>query len=178
MGGKIAVSSQVGKGSRFTFDITAAPTLEGCALVAKPEPEKPRKLPRILVVDDVAVNVRLLLGILQRLGFAAASACDGREALRMIEETRYDVVFMDVLMPELDGIDTVCRMRVFERTHALPQAWVIALTADALLENRQRCEEAGMNDFVTKPIRLQDIEACLERWRMHSESAWQPAHIG
>lgn len=170
MGGKIAVSSQVGKGSRFEFDIAAAPALEEVVAVVDPEPHNAPHQPRILVVDDVAVNVRLLLGILQRLGLSADSASDGREALRKSEATRYDVIFMDVLMPELDGVDAVRRMRVFERTHALPRAWVIALTADALLENRQRCEEAGMDDFVTKPIRLQDIRDCLERWRAHSEA--------
>jgi signal transduction histidine kinase/ActR/RegA family two-component response regulator len=170
LGGKIAVSSQVGKGSRFAFDIAAAPAIEEDVVVASPEPPKAQRQPRILVVDDVAVNVRLVLGVLQRLGFSADSAADGREAVRKFETTRYDVVFMDVLMPELDGVEAVQRMRVFERTHALPRAWVVALTADALLENRQRCEDAGMDDFVTKPIRLQDIRVCLDRWHAHSEA--------
>jgi signal transduction histidine kinase/CheY-like chemotaxis protein len=170
LGGRIAVSSQVGKGSCFTFDIAAAPALEEAAPAVEPASEPTPRPPRILVVDDVAVNIRLLLGILQRLGLPADSATNGLEALHKIEAARYDLVFMDVLMPELDGIEAARRLRTLEGAHTWPRAWVIALTADALVENRRRCEEAGMDDFVTKPIRLQDIRACLDRWHARSES--------
>jgi signal transduction histidine kinase/AmiR/NasT family two-component response regulator len=172
MGGTIAVSSQLGKGARFTFDIAAASALGEAPSLSEPAGAAAKQAPlRILVVDDVAVNVRLLVGILKRLDLKAESASDGREALRKFEEGRYDVIFMDVLMPELDGIETVHRMRDLERANSWSRSWIIAITADALVENRERCQAAGMDDFVTKPVRLQDIRACLDRRRAHAENS-------
>jgi signal transduction histidine kinase/AmiR/NasT family two-component response regulator len=172
MGGTISVSSQLGKGARFTFDIAAAPALGEAPLLAEASesPATPARQ-RILVVDDVGVNVRLMLGILKRLDLDAESASNGREALQKFEADRYDLVFMDVLMPELDGVETAHRMRDLERERGWPRSWIIAITADALVENRERCHAAGMDDFVTKPVRLQDIRACLERWRARAENS-------
>ncbi len=119
---------------------------------------------RILVVDDVPVNLKLSCRLLERLGFHADTAANGTNALAMLATTDYDVIFMDILMPEMDGYETSHRIRL-QQAQKSRQPWIVALTAHALVENRHACIEAGMDDFLTKPLRLSDMQAAIERWR-------------
>ncbi len=130
----------------------AAPALDG-----KPEPSSLR----ILLAEDNAVNQMVALRFLERLGYGADVAETGLEAIDALERERYDVVLMDVQMPELDGLDASRRIR--ERWSAEDRPRIIAMTANAMPEEREACFEAGMDDYVAKPIRLDELAAALRQ---------------
>ena len=116
---------------------------------------------RILLAEDNAVNQKVALRLLERLGYGADVAWNGLEALEALERQLYDVVLMDVQMPELDGLDT--SRRIHERWSPTERPRIIAMTANAMPEDREACASAGMHDYVAKPIRPQDLAAALER---------------
>jgi PAS domain S-box-containing protein len=117
---------------------------------------------RILVAEDVAVNQRLLLALLGRLGYRADVAGNGLEALAALERQPYDLVLMDVQMPELDGLEATRRLR--QRYPAGRGPRVIALTANAMQGDRDECLAAGMDDYLSKPIQAVELQAALVRW--------------
>jgi len=154
MGGAIDVRSEFGKGSVFTFSIACLPA------APRKEPDSGRgmealaaALPplRVLAVDDNDVNRDIIRRLLQRGGHTVHTASDGWEALRIMEKAAIDVVLMDVQMPEMDGLEATRRIRQLANRNS--QVPVIALTAQASGGTRSDCLAAGMNDFVTKPIR-------------------------
>ena len=112
----------------------------------------------ILVAEDNAVNQRLALLMLERLGYGADVVSNGAEALEALERRRYDVVLMDVQMPELDGLEAT--RRVHERWGS-SRPRIVAVTAGALSEERDRCFAAGMDDYLSKPIRIEELSAAL-----------------
>ncbi len=116
---------------------------------------------RILLAEDNAMNQKVALGHLERLGYRADVASNGLEALEALEQRPYDVVLMDVQMPELDGLDA--SRRICERWPAASRPHIIAMTANALPEDREACFSAGMNDYVAKPIRAQELAVALKR---------------
>jgi CheY-like chemotaxis protein len=116
---------------------------------------------RILVAEDNAVNQTVALRQLERLGYQADIAANGFEALQAVERQPYDVIFMDVNMPELDGLDATRQIRA--RGSALPQPWIVGFTAGAFDEDRRECAGAGMDDVVTKPVGAQMMAAALLR---------------
>ncbi|MBU7583576.1 MAG: response regulator [Nostoc sp. TH1S01] len=116
---------------------------------------------KILLVEDVLVNQKIALKMLNRLGFRADVANNGREALEALQRQLYDVVFMDIQMPEMDGWETTMRIRQEFSPNAQP--WIIAMTAHARLEDRQECFRVGMNDYISKPIRLEALETVLKK---------------
>jgi len=114
---------------------------------------------RILLADDNEVNQQVGLWILQQLGFTADLASNGREVLEQLHRQPYDVVLMDVQMPEMDG---------WEATREIRRRWpqgprIVAMTANALHGDREKCLEAGMDDYVSKPIRMEELRAVLEK---------------
>ena len=116
---------------------------------------------RILLAEDNAMNRKVALGFLKRLGYVADVASNGLEALEALERQPYDVVLMDVQMPELDGLDAT--RRICERWPPDSRPHIIAMTANALPEDREACFSAGMNDYVAKPIRSEELAAALKR---------------
>lgn len=116
---------------------------------------------RILLVEDNMVNQMVAKGMLTRLGYDVAVAEHGEAALARLEQEEYELVLMDCNMPVMDGYETSRRMRADPRWRDTP---VIALTANALHEDRQRCEEAGMNDYLAKPFKREDLQALMEKW--------------
>src|SRR5262245_37055340 len=116
---------------------------------------------RILLAEDNAVNQKLALKLLERLGYEADVAWNGVEALAALERQRYDVVLMDIQMPELDGLDA--SRRICERWPLGERPYIIAMTANALREDRDACFAAGMNDYVAKPIRPEELAEALRR---------------
>ena len=118
---------------------------------------------RILLAEDNAVNQKVALALLDRLGYHADVAWNGREALEALERQRYDVVLMDVQMPELDGLDAT--RRICERWPSEVRPRVIAMTANAMLEDREACFAAGMDDYVAKPIRPDALAQALRNAR-------------
>jgi CheY-like chemotaxis protein/HPt (histidine-containing phosphotransfer) domain-containing protein len=118
---------------------------------------------RILLAEDNAMNQKVALRLLERLGYSADVASNGVEALSALERRPYDVVLMDVQMPELDGLDAT--HQICERWPPESRPHIVAMTANALPEDREACFAAGMNDYVAKPIRVDELAAALKRVR-------------
>jgi PAS domain S-box-containing protein len=115
----------------------------------------------ILVVEDNAVNQKLILLLLSRLGYRADTANNGIEAVRALKRQPYDVVFMDMHMPEMDGVEATRRIR--ELLPEQEQPWIVSLTANAMQSDRDTCMRVGMQDFVTKPVQSADLRTALEK---------------
>jgi CheY-like chemotaxis protein/HPt (histidine-containing phosphotransfer) domain-containing protein len=118
---------------------------------------------RILLAEDNAMNQKVALRLLERLGYGADVANNGLEAISALERQPYDVVLMDVQMPELDGLDA--SRRICEQWPEETRPHIIAMTANALPEDREACFAAGMSDYVAKPIRAEELAAALKRAR-------------
>lgn len=137
-----------------------------------PNPETPsspeRKPVCILVAEDSPVNQALALKQLEKLGFKAEAVADGTEALSALERARFDVILMDCSMPEMSGYEATWQIREAERkraeqTGAPAHVYIIAMTANAEADNREKCRAAGMDDFINKPVQLPELEAALHR---------------
>ncbi|HSP33448.1 MAG TPA: response regulator [Thermoanaerobaculia bacterium] len=133
-------------------------------------PSGPKALPepavashgRVLVVDDNVVNQKVTVRQLQKLGVAADAVGNGLEALEALHRIAYDLIFMDCQMPEMDGYETTAYIR--QREHGLRRIPIVALTASAGQADRDRCIAAGMDDFVTKPVREKDLADAINQW--------------
>jgi signal transduction histidine kinase/ActR/RegA family two-component response regulator len=163
MDGRLWGESQPGVGSTFILELplqagepSSAPSRPVRAAVPD---RKPAAHLRLLIAEDNPVNQRVAARMLQRLGYDADVVENGRLALEAVERQRYDVIFMDVQMPELDGLEAARRIRA----RPGPAPWIVALTAHALEEDRRQCLAAGMNDFVSKPVQLNELTAALDR---------------
>ena len=116
---------------------------------------------RILLAEDNVVNQKVALRMLERMGYRADVAANGLEVLEALERQRYDVVLMDVQMPEIDGMEAT--RRIHERWPAGQRPRIIAMTAHALSGDQERCLEAGMDDYISKPVRMEELMGALER---------------
>jgi CheY-like chemotaxis protein len=114
----------------------------------------------ILLAEDNVVNQKLALKLLERMGYTADVAANGAEAVAAVERARYDLVLMDVQMPEMDGLEAT--KRIIDR-HGSDRPRIVALTADAMQDDRERCLAAGMDDYLTKPIRPAELSDALQR---------------
>jgi CheY-like chemotaxis protein len=122
---------------------------------------------RVLVAEDNKVNQELARRLLERLGCKVDLAGNGREAIQLVCSVKYDLIFMDCLMPEVDGLEATREIR---RRHAGTRCPIIALTANARKEDRQLCLQAGMDDYLSKPVRAEDLAQMLERYLNLSNS--------
>ncbi len=161
MGGEIGVDSEEGSGSRFWFTVS----LESAATEESAAPEAPRPIlrqnTRILIVEDNPIN-RLVLGrMLERFGaHELVYAENGEEALVRCAEADFELIFMDARMPRLDGIATTRALRADGN-----KAYIIGVSADAMSEERQAALDAGMNDYVVKPVAREALAEAIQRWR-------------
>ena len=113
---------------------------------------------KILVVDDNEVNQRLAILIFRKMGFKCDVSSDGKEAFEMYQKKAYDLIFMDLQMPVMDGLESTKLIRAFENdSETLKRATIIALTGSELQENRESCIEVGMDDFIEKPMRVETL---------------------
>ena len=125
----------------------------------------------VLLVEDNAVNQRLAARLLEKRGHRVVVAANGREALAALEKNAFDLVFMDVQMPEMDGLEATAVIRKREQLSGKHQA-VIALTAHAMKGDQERCVAAGMDGYLSKPIRPQELDAILKDYMArHKEIA-------
>ena len=118
--------------------------------------------PLILVAEDNPVNREIAIRLLERCGFQAHAVNDGREALDALATRHYDAVLMDCQMPELDGYEATRELR--QRENGSRRTPVIAMTAHAMAGDRERCLQAGMDDYITKPIRPEALTDIVARW--------------
>ena len=117
---------------------------------------------RILVAEDGLINQKILLRMLEQAGCTADVVPNGLQAIEAVEAVKYDIVFMDVHMPEMDGLEATRKIVNSHRASGRPK--IIALTADAMSGDKEKCIEAGMDDYISKPVRLEDVLSILKRW--------------
>lgn len=118
----------------------------------------------ILVVEDNFVNQRIIVGMLKKFGHPADVTENGLQAVAAYNDKHYDLVLMDCEMPEMDGFDATLAIRKIEQQENKARVPIVALTAHAFEDVKQRCLAAGMDDFITKPLQLTVIESMLQRW--------------
>jgi len=162
MDGMIWAESEPGVGSIFHFALPVDVSLDRLPkpAVALSQPiSKSHTNMRILMAEDNAVNQKVLLQMLKKLGYRADVAADGIEALKALEIRPYDLVLMDIQMPEMDGFEAAREIRRHWQTSIQPK--IIALTAYALEGDREKCMEAGMDGYISKPVKMDDLKAAL-----------------
>ena len=173
MNGQIGASSQPGVGSTFWFTLPLAQRSDNTGThrvlsldlsrASAQQQVVTAAHPRVLIVEDHAVNRMLATRLLAKLGCEVDLAENGRIACDRTSQQAYDLIFMDCQMPEMDGFEATRVIRERERT-GQPHTPVVALTANAMSQDRERCIEAGMDDYITKPYSSADFERVLQRW--------------
>jgi signal transduction histidine kinase/CheY-like chemotaxis protein len=126
--------------------------------------QEPRLNGHVLLVEDNVINQRVALSMLERLGISADLAQDGHEALAAVGRTHYDLILMDCQMPQMDGFETSAELRRREARDGRPRTVIVALTANAMQGDRERCVAAGMDDYLPKPVKLAGLRDMLGHW--------------
>jgi signal transduction histidine kinase/ligand-binding sensor domain-containing protein/CheY-like chemotaxis protein len=185
MGGEIEVESAVGRGTSFAFTITLARVPAG---EAKDEPPNPpavseaRAIPdlaagrglRVLVAEDNLVNQRLIARLLQKWGHQTTIVSTGDEAVAAVASSPFDLVLMDVQMPGMDGFEATHAIRAREAATGRDHLTIIAITAHAMKGDRERCLEAGMDGYVSKPVEAAELKRTIERANLQGGSSAMP----
>jgi CheY-like chemotaxis protein len=144
-----------------------------------PQPGKAR----VLLAEDNHINQLIAVGLLRKLGYETDVVTNGLRALEGARSIPYDIIFMDCQMPEMDGYDAARAIRAHEQSSAHSagrefQIYIIAITANAMEGDREKCLAAGMDDYLSKPIRLQELQAALERWKVSTQNRSVPLGAG
>ncbi len=117
---------------------------------------------KILLVEDNPVNQKVALRLIEKIGYRTDLASNGIEAIEAVQSNEYDVVFMDLLMPEMDGLEASKQIKELTTNKSRPK--IIAMTANSMLGDRELCMDAGMDDYISKPIRIDELETALDKW--------------
>ena len=163
MRGQFGVESVPGKGSTFWFEVPLEISAEQ-SLKQSPDQElelKGELSGHVLLVEDNPINQMVAQKMLEKIGIESTLAADGQEALNMLEQGKFDAVLMDCQMPVMDGFEAARRIREQSLLSELP---VIAMTANVMEGDREKCLEAGMNDYIGKPVVQADLKKTLARW--------------
>jgi len=165
MGGTIQVASELGLGSTFEVQVPAQPHLpvaRAASAAARQAPSAASDAFSVLLAEDEPVNQLVARGLLEAVGCQVEVVADGASAVRRVRERAYDLVLMDMRMPEVDGPEAARRIRSLD----LPQQpRIIALTANAFASDQRICLEAGMDEFIAKPLRLETVQRMVQNAR-------------
>lgn len=183
MGGDITVESAEGKGSKFSFntvfEISTVPQLKN-ELVEKEQPvlpstnyvedleqdseelKKERQKYKILLAEDNAVNQKVLMRFINDAGYRLDAVINGIDAIKAVQREKYDIVLMDIQMPDMDGLTASLRIRELEGQAA--EVPIVAITAHALMGDKEKCLRAGMNDYLSKPVNYKKLTSTIDHW--------------
>ena len=178
MGGAIGVKSEIGKGSTFAIDLTLpvahASALKSSLTEDRPGPDNTAPVqrarapdstkPKILIAEDNEVNRMVMHHMIDRDVFDIAFAEDGKAAYSMARQADYDMIFMDISMPRMDGVEASKAIRAYEHSNGLKETIIVAMTAHAMKGDRERFLGAGMNDYIQKPVAMNSIDKSLQKW--------------
>ena len=184
MGSSITATNNLDRGMTFKLDIPVrrlasidstgkqkinlSPT--SSVVVKEESNENQAKSLRILLAEDNSFNQMIALKLLAKLGYQADCALNGLEVLKAIEQKSYDLILMDIQMPEMDGLEATRQIRQMESTRGVSnltnQIKIIAMTANVMNEDRENCLKVGMNDFISKPVRIEEIAKILKKWQV------------
>jgi len=162
MGGRVGVDSRIDEGSTFWFELTLKRGAESAPPPARREADAVPPA-RILLAEDDAVNQMVVAGMLEKMGCRVDIVGTGDEACSAAAQQHYDLIFMDCHMPVMDGFEATRRIRG-EVESGGARTPIVALTADALAGDRERCLESGMDDYMTKPVKAAQLAAAVQRW--------------
>jgi CheY-like chemotaxis protein len=162
MGGEIGVQSRPGKGSTFSFALPMA-------LAGQHKADAVSTLQgRVLLAEDNAINSRVATRMLEKLGFRVDVAVNGKEAVDMLEMLPYDLILMDCQMPTMDGYEATQEIRRCQGERG--RVPIIAVTANSMEGDKERCLQAGMDDYIAKPIKAELLREIVLRWAPHEET--------
>ncbi|MGX5200479.1 ATP-binding protein [Aliikangiella sp. IMCC44632] len=169
MQGDLQVKSRLGEGSQFTFDVhlekSKATELPGFADLPKSEKLDWSQDKAVLLVEDIPFNQEVAMLLLAELGIKSQAAANGEKAIKLLSEGKvFDLILMDCEMPEMDGYETTRKIRAGEAGSYNKDIPIIAMTANALEDDREKCLRVGMNDYLSKPIEGDALERCLKHW--------------
>ncbi len=162
MGGEIGVNSKVGEGSEFWFKLTYSHSSKKLDSVENINPYASVEIPKntkILYAEDNAINQKVTVMQLRKLGVTSDIANNGLEALELFKKNEYDMILMDVQMPEMDGLECTKEIREYEKINNSSQSiYIVAATANSDTSDKLNCIEAGMNDYISKPFRENELK--------------------